>query len=277
MPRYLTSGGTRPYPMKAIRDVAGAVSNAITDETVILVSTLPSESFNVAGILTNTLSTDASAEQVAEARERPAASLVQSLSGQHAVARILREYLVTNLRAPAFAWNNGVPIANVAEYTPRKVDVAEATAFSNAGDIRYGKSTVNLFPRVLDYLERFSPTGYGVQVATRLGQLARDFEDDTDGQSELSLNSVCHFASFIEKHRLKRPTLSATPVGQIIAQWRGDDKLLSVVFFSDGAVKYFISSPNPNHPEKRDRQTGITTWDALYDAAKLESHNWLRQ
>ena len=169
-------------------------------------------------------------------------------------------------------------VTNPFNYRERRVDMADAVAFSNVGEVESVKTREPL-AALLDYLEKFFVPGYGPQLASRLRQLAKDIKGDYEGAVELSLASASYLVSFLEKNRrLKRPTLSATPAGTIIAHWReGQEKMVSAHFLPDGRLNFVAAFPNPRHAQQRARVTGTTTSDAFFETARLETYGWVSQ
>jgi len=114
-------------------------------------------------------------------------------------------------------------------------------------------------------------------LADRLQQLASLYREETEGREQLSNVSVNNLVSFLEINpAIRRPNIAASPVGNIIAQWR-DTKgsLFSAHFLEDGTVKYFSIRSNPKHPDKLARTSGETTSDALFEMANLRSLDWV--
>lgn len=167
-------------------------------------------------------------------------------------------------------------LTNPFNYKERRVDVADAVAFSNVGEIATVKAR-EPFTGLLDYLEKFFVPGYGPQLAARLRQLGEDLKGDYEGAVEISVASASYLVSFLEKNRqVKRPSLSATPTGTIVAHWReGREKLVTAHFLADGRLNFVVAFPNPRHAAQRVRLTGNTTSDAFFETARLENYTWV--
>jgi hypothetical protein len=105
---------------------------------------------------------------------------------------------------------------------------------------------------------------YKARLADRLSVLSVAYGDDYEGQS-LAPASVTAFVDFLEMgNAFRYPDITATPAGDIYAEWRGpDSRALTIEFLASGDVRYLILGPNPLHPSRTDRMTGFTTADAL--------------
>jgi hypothetical protein len=106
---------------------------------------------------------------------------------------------------------------------------------------------------------------FAAQLADRLQDLLEAYKEDS-GDKALSVYSLYSLIQFIKSdNRLKRPSLSATPDGNLYAQWRNADRscIFSVHFLSDETAKFFISQPNAKHPSRRNVLSGSTTVDLL--------------
>ena len=175
----------------------------------------------------------------------------------------------TTQRASSLTTNAGL-------YKARKFESSDATAFTNIDVLRAIGRPASL-SHSIEYLRKlFRPT-FGPLLADRLQQLASLYREETEGREQLSNVSVNNLVSFLEINpAIRRPNIAASPVGNIIAQWR-DTKgsLFSAHFLEDGTVKYFSIRSNPKHPDKLARTSGETTSDALFEMANLRSLDWV--
>ena len=107
------------------------------------------------------------------------------------------------------------------------------------------------------------------QLTKRLMFLVDAFADDYEG-CQLSMSSMDAFLTFLELSSPPRyPDITLTPAGDVYAEWRNDrGASLSIEFLSDGDVRYIVLRPNPNHPQRIDRLSGLTTSDALLVSIK---------
>lgn len=104
---------------------------------------------------------------------------------------------------------------------------------------------------------------YAEKLGKRLSVLLQYFKEDYDGRS-LSRYSLKGLKQFLFSNDVTYPSITAVPNGDMYAQWKSPDKshVLSVHFFSDFSVKFFIIQPNNKH-SKLDTLSGQTTVDSL--------------
>jgi hypothetical protein len=117
------------------------------------------------------------------------------------------------------------------------------------------------------------------KLAARLEELASAYEEDYAGGS-LSVGAIGALVEFLRQTpSLKEPSVTATPSGDVYAEWVGpQDLLLGVRFLSSGEVHYVIFSPNPVHEGRADRASGTTTADALMKKLSfLDARGWLTE
>ena len=102
------------------------------------------------------------------------------------------------------------------------------------------------------------------RLAVRLAALSAAFAEDYDGQF-LSTAAVDAFIDFLESAAPPGyPELTATPAGDLYAEWHGDNRRrLTIEFLASGDARYLIFVPNPRHPQRVDKLAGSTTADAL--------------
>lgn len=109
-------------------------------------------------------------------------------------------------------------------------------------------------------------------LADRLTGLLHDYQDDY-GQS-LDAESLHTFIAFVSFHpNLKRPIITATPDGNLFAEWKADEgrRYLGVQFLPTRQVRYVAIRPNPEHPQLRIRTSGVATTNHLL--AEIPTHN----
>ena len=83
----------------------------------------------------------------------------------------------------------------------------------------------------------------------------------------LSADSLHALISFLGANSVFRyPTLTATPGGDLYAQWKqGGERLLSIHFLPTDEARFVIFKPNPRHPGHTEHLAGKTTTDTLMD------------
>jgi hypothetical protein len=104
---------------------------------------------------------------------------------------------------------------------------------------------------------------YAQDLARRICQIQERLEEDEDEKIRISGNSVRHLVQFLEENHIRRPQLAPTPSGYLMARWVIQGRKITIHFYRDGRAEYYVSAPNPLHPEKQDLDSSITTADAL--------------
>lgn len=117
---------------------------------------------------------------------------------------------------------------------------------------------------------------YRDSLAARLERLLRAYQEDYEDRS-LSASAIDFFINFLNAYpNLRRSRLSATPLGDLYAEWTAAaDILFGVRFMPSGEVQYVLFTPNPLHRGRTDRTSGTTTADALFDRLQLSDQQWL--
>lgn len=111
-------------------------------------------------------------------------------------------------------------------------------------------------------------------LADRLKVLLDAYYDDY-GQT-LDAESLRTFVSFVSLHpELRRPIITATPDGNLFAEWKGNDGIhyLGLQFLPSRQVRYVAVRPNPKHNHYRIRSSGLVTPDQL--VAEIAGHRVL--
>ena len=105
---------------------------------------------------------------------------------------------------------------------------------------------------------------FKVRLADRITALSTAFAEDYDGRS-LSRPALEALLNYLEASlATSYPSLTATPAGDIYAEWHGPNgRLLTIEFLGSGEARFLVFRPNPRHPQRVDRLTGTTTTDAL--------------
>jgi hypothetical protein len=108
---------------------------------------------------------------------------------------------------------------------------------------------------------------YRDDLSARLFTLLRAYKEDYDGRI-LAATSIDVMLKFLSSNpQFTFPSVTATPSGDLYAEWSGPDgALVGVRFFPTGDVQFVIFRPNPHHRGRVDRFSGATTADALLHA-----------
>jgi hypothetical protein len=115
-------------------------------------------------------------------------------------------------------------------------------------------------------IHRLQATGitYKNRLSDRIIKLSAAFAEDYEGNT-LSVRSLAGLVDFLESSPSSiYPDLTATPGGDVYAEWHGPEgRLLTIEFLDSGDARYLLFRPNPKHPQRVDRLSGTTTTDAL--------------
>ena len=121
---------------------------------------------------------------------------------------------------------------------------------------------------VMPSLQRLatSQLPFKTRLMDRLQALVTAFSDDYPGCT-VSMDAFDALLSFLETSASPGyPDLTMTPAGKFYAEWRGpENRLLTIEFLESGDARYLLFRPNPKHPQRIDRLTGLTTADALVE------------
>ena len=128
---------------------------------------------------------------------------------------------------------------------------------------------VDTYMKLLDQ----SSLPFKARLADRLAVLTSAFAEDYD-RGTLSPRAIDALVTFLASSAsFGYPELTATPAGDLYAEWRGSDgRILTIEFLDSGDVHYLFFGPNPKHPQRTDRLTGFTTADALPDTVVRLAH-----
>jgi len=110
---------------------------------------------------------------------------------------------------------------------------------------------------------------YRAKLASRLSELQKAVQEEQEDGQGMSLSSVQSFFQFIGAYPgLRYPNITVTPDRTIYASWKsGRDRVFSIHFLSDGAIRFVIFSPNPKHPGQTIRTSGTATLDVIMSIA----------
>lgn len=102
------------------------------------------------------------------------------------------------------------------------------------------------------------------RLIRRISFLCEAYAEDYGG-AVLSSRSAAACVEFLEAEpTVPYPDLTATPSGDLFAEWRGlERRTLSIEFLDSGEVRFLLMWPNSRHPSLLDRISGRTTADAL--------------
>lgn len=115
-------------------------------------------------------------------------------------------------------------------------------------------------------------------IAERLETLLEDFQEDY-GRS-LNPESLRSFLALLIQHPdLKRPLITAAESGNLIVEWRSEDKarFLGLQILPMHQVRYVAYRPDGRNPHLKNHSSGVTSVDYLFvDLASYDVLSWAR-
>jgi hypothetical protein len=118
---------------------------------------------------------------------------------------------------------------------------------------------------------------YREQLARRLTFLLKALEEEGESWSEHSTESLRRMLQFLEAAPdLRCPTVTVTPLATFRAQWQADpSRHFAVDFVPDGQVRFVVFAPDPGHPERVERVSGIVSpANAMKTIETYQVHRW---
>jgi hypothetical protein len=118
---------------------------------------------------------------------------------------------------------------------------------------------------------------YRERFARRLEFLLDALEEEEEPLVEASPESLRQMLLFLEAlPEFRCPTVTVTPFGTFRAQWRADPtRHFAVDFMPDGQARFVVFAPDPRHPNRVQRVSGIVSWENVMKAVEpYRVHRW---
>jgi len=111
---------------------------------------------------------------------------------------------------------------------------------------------------------------FSKRLASRIQFLFEASKEEYPDEGAISPESLKNFVSFLQSApNLKYPDVVLSPDKNICTQWRtAPNRHFSVEFLPNGDVRFVIFSPDPKHPDKTNRMSGIVSVDFLMQTAQ---------
>jgi len=118
---------------------------------------------------------------------------------------------------------------------------------------------------IISYLRKHLNVDFAQRVAARLEFLVDVAKEENPSESAISPESLSNFIAFIQSNPgLAYPDIVLSPSKNIRAQWRvAPNRHFAVEFLTTGDAHFVVFSPDPNHPERTMRLSGIVSVDSL--------------
>ena len=131
--------------------------------------------------------------------------------------------------------------------------------------------------RQIHSLRRGFQLTYRERLARRLEVLLETMEEEEEGwtgDSPESLRRMLLFLNYVPNFRY--PVVTITPSATFRAQWTTDAKRhFAVDFLPNGQVHFVVFFPDPRHPNRIQRVSGITSWESLINVIEpYKVHHW---
>ena len=121
---------------------------------------------------------------------------------------------------------------------------------------------------------------FSKRLTDRIQFLFEASKEEYPNEVAIIPESLKNFLGFLQTEpNLKYPDVVLSPDKNICAQWRtAPNRHFSVEFLPVGDVRFVIFSPNPKHPNKINRMSGIVSVDSLMQTAQPQGvRSWCAQ
>ena len=118
---------------------------------------------------------------------------------------------------------------------------------------------------LISFVRNHLRSAHASSIASRLEYLRKASIEEAPEQAPISAQSLQGFISFIQREKnLAEPDIVITYAGNIRAEWHQSRKEhFAVEFLPTGKVRYVVFSPDPNHPSRTDRTSGVVSAETL--------------
>lgn len=120
------------------------------------------------------------------------------------------------------------------------------------------------------YLNSKVNISFSKRIADRIKFLFEAAKEEYPEEVAILPESLKNFVSFLQSEpNLKYPDVVLSPEKNICTQWRtAPNRHFSVEFIPNGDARFVIFSPDPKHPDKTNRMSGIVSVDSLMQTAQ---------
>ena len=154
------------------------------------------------------------------------------------------------------------------------VAMAKARVSNGDHDLRTPKEQIQ---RRITALRKSARLPYRERLANRLDFLVSSVEEEGETWAEHSPDSLHQMLLFLRTTPdLRCPTVTITPSATFRAEWQaGQNRHLAVDFLPDGQVRFVVFSPDPRHPDRVQRVSGIVDRvDVIRAVEPYNVHRW---
>jgi hypothetical protein len=118
---------------------------------------------------------------------------------------------------------------------------------------------------------------YRERLARRLEFLLETMKEEGEAWKETSPESLRKMLLFLQSlPNFRYPSVTVTPSATFRAQWTADpSRHFAVDFLPDGQVRFVTFCPDPRHPDRIQRISGITSWENVVSVVEpCRVHRW---
>jgi hypothetical protein len=167
-----------------------------------------------------------------------------------------------------------LPFAMKLSASEREQDATFHSDFAVLDELRIPEERIR---RQISAVRKGSRLLYRERLARRLVLLLSALEEEDEPWEESSPESLRHMLLFLETlPDFRCPTITITPSATFRAQWSPDStRHFAVDFVPDGQVRFVVFSPDPRHPDRVQRVSGIASWENVMKAVEpYRVHRW---
>ncbi len=131
--------------------------------------------------------------------------------------------------------------------------------------------------REIKTLRAGSPLVYHERLARRLEFLLQAMAEEGEAWGADSAESLRKMLQYLQSvPSFQYPTVSVTPSATFRAQWTADTNAhFALDFLADGQVRFVVFCPDPHHPDRVQRLSGVTGWESVTEVVgPFRVHRW---
>ncbi len=124
--------------------------------------------------------------------------------------------------------------------------------------------------RIISYIHTKLNTDFAQQLTDRLKFLYKVSQEENPSEIAILPESLSNFVAFLQSEtHLKYPDVMLSSSNNIRVHWRtAPNRHFAVEFLNTGDAHFVIFSPDPIHPEKTVRLSGIASIDSLMEIVR---------
>ena len=131
---------------------------------------------------------------------------------------------------------------------------------------------------LVTYIEKLPSIPFAGRLAARIRYLAEISREEYPDQAPTAVPSLMGLITLLEiTLGLAYPDVVLTPQGNIRAQWRLDrNRYFALEFLEGEEVHFVVFAPDPKHPYKTLRASGLATVDSVLELVRPYGvHDWV--